>query len=845
MTKKTKKRLAAVLASLLVITSACSYSQNKTQNSNSNRQDTITEQKGLRKELDILGVEIPEQEYELIKTDYKINDDDTHTIIKTYQLGEEIKTEQDIKSHSYTTWKEIDETTEALTCICGKELLKTTEISEEKQEENTLDTLNITEETNNNTLKENKTPEEIIETIKPEFKLDKVSYEYNNNETHIVTKTYKNEETNETKVETTVEKCNLTDWKTNGNNQMITECLTCGHKITKSIETEHNFIKIKEEVVSNNDGTHNIITTYVCPRDNEMKTETKTVKCSYTHKGNMSECIKCAYRTKKTYDYNYNNDHNDYNDYNDNNNNDNIESHIHNFIKVSEEIISNNNDTHSIITTYKCTSDNETKTTTEIKDCIFGEWILSEDKKTLTSKCQFCDNTKTKQNEEAHEHEYVKDSEKYVSNNNGTHTLITTYKCTSDDDIKTESEIKDCKFGEWVLSEDKKTLTSTCQNCGYTISKQNIVEHIHNYVKINEKITYNNNDTHTKTITYRCQADGDTKVNSSTESCSFGSIVLENVEGVLKEYKICSKCNGKKYIRDHVHSNPPIDLQYNIIGGNGDNTHSLKGTYNCTICNEEIEDIKNEPCDNTTTGYEIFSEYNSYNEHDRIGTCNTCGYENKIREACTKIGEMKYIKIGPYTYEYYNCEFCNGYVDRFEHTTHTFGEWEMNDDYHIRYCGCVEAREEGEHQYTYEEDPDNSYNQKATCDICGYTKNVLNHTHLPHGMGLMDLIETDEYKSGNVSRSQVPNPNPAPDAYCSAYEVICPTCNTKYLIEYNHSFVNGVCTRKGYCGGMIDPNYVPELPSDEILDDNNINSDTYLENDYPEEEITRKLTINS
>ena len=439
-------------------------------------------------------------------------------------------------------------------------------------------------------------------------------------------------------------------------------------KINQYIEEkDHSHLTLEEHYKSNNDGTHTIEIKYVCLDTNEVRTETKTVKCTLKNKGSYLECVKCDYTKDKA---NY-----------DDNTNDN--SHIHNLVKTSEEYRPKDDKTHEIITTYKCTSDNETQ----------------------------------------------------IKTSTGAHA-----------------------FSEWKPSEDNKELTSNCLKCGYEITKENI----------------------------------------ETE---------------------------------HKHSTPPSDLQYTITEPNGDGTHKLKGTYTCTECKEEVELEKNENCDYITESYEIFSEYNSYNYHDRVDTCQTCGYENKVREECTKTGEIKYIKIGAYIYEYYNCEFCKGYVDRFEHTKHNFGQWEYNPDYHIRYCGCVEGREKGEHQYSFTEDPTNEHMQIATCDICNYTKQVLDHEHAKDGMGLTELLGSSFYDE-LISKSQFANPDPSPDDYCSRYDLKCKTCGMDYSIYYGHNFVDGVCTRKGYCGGITDPNYTSKSIEHERT-----------ENTYSLEETTNVLKL--
>ena len=68
-------------------------------------------------------------------------------------------------------------------------------------------------------------------------------------------------------------------------------------------------------------------------------------------------------------------------------------------------------------------------------------------------------------------------------------------------------------------------------------------------------------------------------------------------------------------------------------------------------------------------------------------------------------------------------------------------------------------------------------------------------------MGLMDLISSPAYAE-IVDKSQIANPNPSADDSCSRYDFVCKTCGAMYHIYYDHKFVNGVCTRTAYCGGI-------------------------------------------
>lgn len=251
--------------------------------------------------------------------------------------------------------------------------------------------------------------------------------------------------------------------------------------------------------------------------------------------------------------------------------------------------------------------------------------------------------------------------------------------------------------------------------------------------------------------------------------------------------------------REHVHSDVPENLEYVFKTSNHDGTHTMEASYFCNICNENVVLQENEECKYGEETYRIFSTYNSYNQHDVVQTCDVCGDEKVTRGDCVKTGDLQFIKIGSYIYEYYNCELCHGYVDRKQHTDHVFGEWEIDDNRHIRYCGCIEGREEGEHVFTFNDE------NVATCGVCGYSK-VTDHEHAKNGMDYMDLVTN--YFSDLLDYSPVPNPNPSPDDFCYSFRLRCSKCHTTYLITYEHEYgADGVCTL-GKCD-VVNPEYSP------------------------------------
>ena len=223
-------------------------------------------------------------------------------------------------------------------------------------------------------------------------------------------------------------------------------------------------------------------------------------------------------------------------------------------------------------------------------------------------------------------------------------------------------------------------------------------------------------------------------------------------------------------------------------------------SYVCTICQEDVSLSKNEECEYSE---EITYKQTGVNDiHLECQECIICHYVKETEGACVPIGELKIVKIYSQVYEYYDCELCKDMCKRVYHVNHQYQSWEKRDeDTHISYCICTEERQIEDHNYVY-----NKENGIVNCDICGYSKPVPEHNHglgVQDEMGLMDLINHPAYKTEILNKSQIANPNPSPSTYCSRYEFKCKTCGAKYYINYAHKFDgNGICTRKGYCGGI-------------------------------------------
>ena len=260
----------------------------------------------------------------------------------------------------------------------------------------------------------------------------------------------------------------------------------------------------------------------------------------------------------------------------------------------------------------------------------------------------------------------------------------------------------------------------------------------------------------------------------------------------------CSHC-GIKETGPHVLVTKQTDVTPNQGG-----THMVETTNVCSNCKNTFVKEEEEACD-----YEISSyQRTGINDtHIEVKDCKICNAHAEEEGTCVPVGELKVVKIYAQIYEYYDCELCGDMCERQYHTNHQYGPWEHRDDKeHIRYCICVEARETRPHDYEYDG------NGTLTCDGCKDVKTVIAHDHgygTYRNMGLMEIIKSPAYGE-LVDTSQISNPNPNPNDYCSRYDFCCKTCGVYYYVYYDHDFQNGFCTRKGYCGEIAQPTAIHE-----------------------------------
>jgi len=276
------------------------------------------------------------------------------------------------------------------------------------------------------------------------------------------------------------------------------------------------------------------------------------------------------------------------------------------------------------------------------------------------------------------------------------------------------------------------------------------------------------------------------------------------------------ECGDIKQV-NHIHSEAPEDLEYKNPIQNKNGTHNLSASYPCDKCQKEVVLTKTEECP-----YEVSIEQIGINDiHIKNEDCPVCGHHKQKNETCTSDGIEKIIKVNAQVYEYENCTVCGDWTNRRYHINHIYGPWEERDEEnHIRYCKCIEAREIEKHNNVHNEiDSDNHIVNGFICEDCGFSRNTNPHKHGYRNMPLMEVLMNKDIYDNLESKSQEANPDKESTEYCSFYTVNCPESDcTTYKIYYDHNFIDGYCTRKGYCGGLKDPSYVEPIASLEEIE---------------------------
>lgn len=481
-------------------------------------------------------------------------------------------------------------------------------------------------------------------------------------------------------------------------------------------------------------------------------------------------------------------------------------AHNHRFEQVNVTYTYQNQDMHTTETESICSVDGAKKIETETENCNYAITYKAnptEGKHQEVSTCTKCQHQKEqtvscvpdgitlyemadnkiyeyqtckecgdKCNLKLHTHEPASQELQYSlqsSNENGTHILSATYQCNACKQLVEVTKVENCDYSVTVQPseiEDKHQGIYTCTVCQH--QKEQMVS---------------------------CIPDG--------------NFSIENVDNVMYEYQNCKECGERTNYKRHIHEEAPADLTYTLLSGNGDQTHTLVGTYQCTICKESLEVTKVEECDfsNSTPTYEKKGPDNFaiYNKHVEVTTCDVCGDSKRQEVPCVPNGTTEYMVWLSTIYEFQTCTDCNNRCEQYPHE-HKYGDWEPKDEReHQRRCACDSSPIIEEHSFSFVENKEDPSQNKMVCPTCNMTLAV-DHPHLPRNMSLMDMIMSPIY-SHVINKTPINNPNPSPE-YCYRIDCYCPTCGVFYAVYYDHDYKNGVCTRITRCGGVKDPDYV-------------------------------------
>ncbi len=208
-----------------------------------------------------------------------------------------------------------------------------------------------------------------------------------------------------------------------------------------------------------------------------------------------------------------------------------------------------------------------------------------------------------------------------IDNNNGTHTIKTTYHCS---DCNVNYTIIDenvpCKFTEWIVNPNNKAEEiRTCLDCGHKETRARVhecEEHVSKWSWLNKDKEAGKCDICGKEIT-RAHADKEEVV----------TYQYVDESGHKKTVEIY--CNACDLLHEHPLSVVVDTIEHNkgeqvgdaIVIDNNNGTHTIKTTYHCSDCNMNYTVIdENVPCK--------FTEWivNPNNKAEEIRTCLDCGH---------------------------------------------------------------------------------------------------------------------------------------------------------------------------------------------------------------------------
>ncbi len=502
------------------------------------------------------------------------------------------------------------------------------------------------------------------------------------------------------------------DEKTQCNYGNDDTCDECGYELPHV----HDFSILKNtKYIVNENGTHDVIGTYACSKDNE--TEERTISSGVAHA--YTELIS----ETPIYSYAGNDDNGIYthdikNTYacvcSDKITKDVTTSGTCSFQEYGDQIYSpNGNGTHNINVKEKCEScGHEVTTTKETTSCNYGD----------DDRCDECGYER----EHVHNYSNVKET-KYVSNGDGTHQVIEVRSCYLDGETHEFVTTENCTT---TKTDGSAYETYSCEHCGYTYN----LEHVFGSAQYNEATgqverhctnsdcdyTLIVNDHEHSTVRDTDKTDTGHTITDTCTTCGYTNTIT-GVHDFTTEYSNKNKnthtftqeCNDCGYKTTNT-----VAHNYKVTSDN------IKTTYECHDCHYTYYGPHIHNSD-TLKGTTYVSNNNG--THNIVETY-SCSCGNGEMTQATKTENCTIKKTDGPAYETYSCEHCD-YTYNLEHT---FGNVQYNEatqqvERHCTNSDCDYTLIVNDHEHSIARDINKTETEHTiadTCTTCGYTSTV-------------------------------------------------------------------------------------------------------------------------
>ena len=317
----------------------------------------------------------------------------------------------------------------------------------------------------------------------------------------------------------------------------------------------------------------------------------------------------------------------------------------------------------------------------------------------------------------------VNETNKDKENNNSNNEKDNNDNDKTDNEPSYDGEKHKHRYTKWKFYDINNEI-SYCNECGNKAYRK------HKFTSFIKKLYSSNNDrTHKVTEIKECiTCDGEFKKEYNVD-CSLTDWKY-NFQTKLED-RNCKICEFEE-TRVHEHTDVPQNIIYNYFKSNYNKTHKLRAVYNCGICNEEIELIKEENCN---LGPWIYNQSTKKEERE----CDVCDYKETKEHIHTDAPSNLQYSLdksnnnGTHKLKaVYNCDICKEPIVKEKDENCNLGSWVYNSSTkkEERKCNVCDYTETKEHkhtdapsnlQYNYDSSNNNgTHKLKAlyNCNIC-------------------------------------------------------------------------------------------------------------------------------